>query len=358
MLSKIYKICKTIPDKFLITWSTILVCAFVVSFRGNDFLQKVPAISADWYNTIIAVLPGLNDALSSTIGKAIITGLTVLTIVTWLFKKIYRPIAYLIKHSTMGHSLEEFDDEFQKSYYFKRINIETTIENEESIVQALINQDNMYKNMKISKKSPTIFYYGVAHIPFIFRLGYQFGEGRQIRLLHRFRPTGDELEFKELPEHDNDRAAIWQLLIGDEYLEQNVQSGSKELIVAISTTYLIKPEDLRSIDYNGNMHTLEVIIDKQDRGYDFFSSYDKIKSYTQTVLDAVRNCCKNYSIERIHLVLATSVPFAFYLGQHMHTNQFPDITVYHYQNNKYEWGIRVTESDIDKVIVNNYSVNR
>ena len=60
------------------------------------------------------------------------------------------------------------------------------------------------------------------------------------------------------------------------------------------------------------------------------------------MLQNIRNIVKRESIERIHLVLATSSDFTFFLAQGFSQHHDPKIIVYQYEHGtseKYPWGI-------------------
>jgi len=342
MLNSIQRFCNKIPYWFLVSITALFFCSLFVAFGGEDLLTKVKVMPTKWYDTVVAFCPNFTNWLTSN--KVIVMFFVIIVLFMWIFKKLYRPCVILIRHSSMGQPLEDLNKEFEKSFYFSRFNIDQEIRDGESIIEAIKIQDNLFKKLMEGKVQKTVFYYGVAHTPLVFRFGYLFGEGQYIRLLHRFRPIDDSLEFKELPEYDNDRFTFWQK-------DENHQVDSQELLVAISTTYPIMESECRGINADGKMHTYMITVDEADRGYDFFNSHDKIKKMTRRIVDDIKKICKEYSIQKIHIVLSSSVPFTFFFGQHMHSNQFPNIVVYHYQNGKYPWGVFATESDVNNAVV-------
>ena len=346
-LSEIAKACKAIPHKCFAIVAVFDACCAIVAFLGEDKLKDIKIINANIYDTIANFWPAFTDGLSTPTGKSVVVFITIAVFLMWALKILYRQPALLIVHSTMGHDLSNLDANFRKSFYAKRIEIGHRIPSQNAskaeIIQAIKAQDETFANIKKTNWRSIIFYYGVAHTPFIFRLGHQFGQTCRIRLLHRFRVTEDAQEFKELPCHDDNKAAWVNCIQPDNNRQSN------ELLVAIATTYPIKDEDLRTIDPDNAMYIYKVEIDRKD--YDFFSSYNKIRSYADRIAEDIRLLVKEKGIRTIHLAISSSVPFTFYLAQQMNTQQYPSIIVYQYEPGRYTWGIDIRETDHTKAVI-------
>lgn len=350
-LDKFAKTCKAIPRKLLIIVASLDFCFTVVAFFGKEELKKIAFLKTDYYDTIASYIPGVVNHLSAPAGKTICCIVSVIIVIACLFRLFYRKPALLIAHSTMGHDLTVLDENLKKSFYIKLANIEHMLPSQnaqtDEIIAALKFQDKAFNTIKQTNWRSNVFYYGVAHTPLIFRLGYQFGQTQRIRLLHRFRQTEDAQEFKELPEYDNDKATFINSDLRDEF---NFNTQSHELLVALATTYPIKDENLRAIDPDNKMYVYKVQVDDITMGYDFFNSYYKLRSYADRFADDIRKLVKEKNIETIHLVISSSVPFTFYLAQQMNTNQYPQIIVYQYEPGKYTWGIDVKETVPEKAV--------
>ncbi|WP_369282540.1 hypothetical protein [Oscillibacter sp. GMB15532] len=101
---------------------------------------------------------------------------------------------------------------------------------------------------------------------------HQLGQTASIRFLHRFRIYGAAQDFAALPETGKDKLAK----LNRKYnRDPGVQS--KELLVAISTSYPIIEENLLTIDPNKTMYRYWIQVDEDDNGVDFFNSYHKIR---------------------------------------------------------------------------------
>lgn len=343
------KFCKRIPKLPLGTFSVFILVCVVVSFCGVEKLKELPALNSDSYKTVESLVPSISEWLSSIPGRIIVCSLGTLISIIWCMKWLHRPCALLIAHSSMGHDLSTIERKFEKSYWFIRRNITINLmsngADEEHISEAVKQQDESMELIYKKNWCESIFYYGVAHTPLVFRLGYQWGQKKDIRFLHRFRPIESAQEFEELPQYDSDPVSLQN---SDYFDESNIQSKRCEMLVAIASSYVIKENQLSQIDPTNSMIHYRLQIERY--GVDFFNSYQKIQSYAAAILEEIRAIIRQNSIDTIHLMISSSVPFTFYLAQQMHTQQFGRIIVYHYERGKYTWGIDVTEPDVRKCV--------
>lgn len=348
-LDKIARICKRIDNKLFYPALALVGYCTVVAFLGEDSLNKIKFLENSFYDTIVAFFPEFVQFLAVPLGRAICGVTAILFAICFLLKIFYRPCALLIAHSTMGHTLTLAKD-IRKKFWFKKKNISYELPfrnaSSEEIAKAVRTQDTAVSDIKEKNWRSTIFYYGVAHTPLVFRLGYQFGQAKRVRLLHRFRPNGDEQEFDELPPVDDDKLARLHREIIN-----NLEDSSRELLVAISTSYPIIEENLLAIDPEKKMFRYWVQISDEDNGVDFFDSYHKIRTYASSFEEDIEKLVRNWNIKTVHVVISSSVPFTFYLGQLMNNNQFNRILVYHYDRTKFTWGIDIMETDPEKAVV-------
>lgn len=341
--------CKKINGKLLGTGFAFVLCCLAVSFWGKDTLKNIPIIKSAYYDTIAANFPDVIEKLSSIPGRIILVIVFVLILLCYFIRKVHRPFALLMLHSTMGHDLSKLSESLQKDFWFKRVKINWQFPSrnisEKQIINAVCEQDSLLTHIQTNNWCSTIFYCGVAHTPLVFRLGYQWGQTKEIRLLHRFRPTEGAQEFKELPEYVEEKMPH---IHSDRLDEPNYSLHSKHLLASIATTYPIKDKDLACIDPSNTMLRYNMQVDMM--GFDFFNSYQKIHSYADRIIDDLRKEVKERGIDIVHLVISSSVPFTFYLAQQMNTHQFCKIIVYHFDHGKYTWGIDVTEPEARKAI--------
>ncbi|WP_283606659.1 SAVED domain-containing protein [Faecalispora anaeroviscerum] len=346
MVKQFFNALKSIPNRFL-KWSfAIDTPVFIVTVFGKPVLDNIKIGSyGKMYDTLCAFLPWLNAFLSSSIAKFIVITYTVFCILILLTKKLYRPLAVLIKHSSLGYTIGDIDETFKQKFWFKYINIDISNLIETNIPEAIRFQDAKLQEIKAIRRRKC-FYYGIAHTPLIFRLGYQVGL-KDMNFLHSYQRGSGNKKFRELCEYDLDKYDF------SRFDQENLESKSQELLVTIATTYPISKVDLACFNLT-EMHTLEIEASDINMGTDFFSSYRKIISYCTAITDELRKICKQYNIKKIHIVLSTSVNFTFVLGQYLNNNQIPETIVYHYKKGEepcYPWGISI-QKDWDSAYIN------
>lgn len=341
--------CRKINGKLLGVSFVFVLCCLVASFLGKNTLKNIPILKSAYYDTLVANFPDVIEKLSSIPGRIILIIVFLSILLCYIIRKLHRPFALLILHSTMGHDLSKLSDSLKSFFWFKRAkiiqNLSSLNTTKEQIINTVCEQDRQFKNIQASNWCSTIFYCGVAHIPLVFRFGYQWGQTKDIRLLHRFRPTENAQEFKELSEYVEEKMSH---IHSDRLDEPNYNLRNKHLLVSIATTYPIKDEELFCIDPSNTMLRYDMQVDMM--GFDFFNSYQKIHSYADRIVDDLRKMVKERCIETIHFAISSSVPFTFYLAQQMNTHQFSKIIVYHFDHGKYTWGIDVTEPEAKEAI--------
>ena len=88
-------------------------------------------------------------------------------------------------------------------------------------------------------------------------------------------------------------------------------------------------------------------------GFDSIDSYAAMNRLRKGILEKIRETVKEKNIMRIHMVLATSSDFTFFLAQGFSKNHDPEIVVYHYDRKtavKYPWGISNISTPTNAVI--------
>lgn len=343
--------CQSIPRAFLFPIIGIDACCTIVSLWGNGELDKLTFINRKYFDAIIAHWPDAVEFLSADIGQLFFILISIVLVLILIFRYFYRKPALLVAHSTMGHDISCLATSFRKKYFTKKASIIIEFPKDgitlEQLANAIKIQDDIYRSKIKTDWRSTIYYYGVAHTPLVFRLGFNVGQTKHIMFLHRFRHTENAQEFIELAAYDDDQAAF---IVESPLKTSRTNSRSTELVVAIGTTYPILDENIETLGLGKDKLVYKVQLDKESYGFDFFKSYHKIRSYADRIVSDIRDIVKTRHIKKIHMVLSTSVPFTFYLAQQMNTNQFPSIVVYHFSNGRYVWGINAQE-EADKAVI-------
>lgn len=233
------------------------------------------------------------------------------------------------------------EDDFNVVEEFEKINYKNT--SFKIDIQKIIDRQDAFIKKFIANKvtGKEYGYMGISHTPLILRAGMKMTDGNILRLFHKKR--GDSF-YTEL----NNEAAYPELRI-----EKKVEnSKSNELIVAISTSFQIEDSQLNIFD-PVNKNVLKFKSDNLD--VDSILSKNQLDSYINFILREVRDFVNKNDIEKIHLVISSSIAFTFALGQRLTTSYDKEIIIYNYEarsSKKYPWGLKLFEDSYDCVVVN------
>jgi len=305
----------------------------------SQLLEKIELfdISAT-YNSILAIIPPIVPFTEKYI--LVFIGLTIFFLVMWL----YRPHLLLLKHVSFSPEIAKVEPDFLKEYYAKIIEInecqEMSQQTNNTINAAVAYQDKIIDKVKLKIKKNNLCYYGIAHTPLVFRLGFKLGDQSNLKFLHKLR--SNESLFQEWTS-----GQTYAAIQSD---ESNETADSQELIVSISTSLEIKEEDLISLK-SYDKHIL--MFKTNSFSFDNITSYVVAENCRNGIMIKIRECVKKYHIKKIHLVISSSVAFTFFLGQAISAQHDPITVVYHYQNNEYSWGICINEIPENAVVINN-----
>ena len=178
-------------------------------------------------------------------------------------------------------------------------------------------------------------YYSIAHIPLIFRAGFQIGDEGKVWLLHKDR--NEQSVFKEISaEADN-----YTIELKGHY--DSCNKASKEMLVVVATSFPVSSKDLEVFKNNNIGHELHFeMCNPSLYGVDSIVSYALMNRLRTGILNKMREIVSSANIEKIHLVLSTSSDFTFFLSQGFSKYHDPEIIVYQYDRSdpqKYPWGV-------------------
>lgn len=335
-MEKIKRIIVRIPKKIYMIIFFILLIIDGIGFNFDKMLKNIEVFSiADTYNSITAVCPSIQQIAQQY--RYVFFALTIVLFVLWR----YRPKLFLVKHVSFSKDIAAVQPNILKKYFVKEIEINQCDEMKktETIVNAVAIQDKIAEDMQNKRKSSSLCYYGIGHTPLIFRLGFKMGDQNNIMLLHKIR-SNDSL-FEEWT-YDGGYSAI-------QPHEKNISITSNELIVSISTSFVINDTDLKSLKPE-NKHILSFV--SNNISFDSITSYKLAENFRNTIMINIRDCVKKYGIRKIHLVISSSVAFTFFLGQAFSAQHEPITVVYHFQNGAYPWGICINEPADKALIIN------
>lgn len=320
-----------VPKKVWGIGSIIFMILSLVAYGFSVYIDKIEVGNvADWYHTIINFFPAIIK-LAEFKGRCIFIVCTVIFMFLFLFSTIYKKKIFIIRHQSMSYDLAEIDKKIKQRYYLNEHTLDQVakihIDNVENIVLEEI--DQMATEAQKSKEQ--IAYYGIAHTPLVFRLGFKIGDQNNAMLLHKKRNNSSVFE-----EWTKEKSGIKIT-----FKEENKTKKSGDLVVAVSTSLEIQKEHLKSL-YLENKHVVYFV--SNYLGFDNILSYYDAESLRADILFNIRELVKKYKIKKIHMAISSSVAFTFFLAQGFSAQHDPEIIVYHYEQGNYPWGIIINGS--------------
>lgn len=338
---RIDRMITSIPKPVYMTAFMLFLLIDAVGLNLASLLKKIEIFDiAASYNSLTALYPPITK-----IAQDYILVFLVLTVVLFAML-LYRPKVIMVKHISYAQDVASVNQDILKKYYVKKIDINQyeSMKSTETILEAISEQDQTAKSILKSRKSANLCYYGIAHTPLIFRLGFFMGDQNNIMLLHKARTNGSL--FDEWS-NDNGYSTITPR-------EANEIVLSTELIVSISTSLKINERDLASLNPE-NKHILN--FESNIISFDSIMSYTQAENFRSTIMHGIRDCVKRYGIKKIHLVISSSVAFTFFLGQALSAQHDPITVVYHFEKGVYPWGICMNENADNALVVNIQNTN-
>ena len=204
------------------------------------------------------------------------------------------------------------------------------------IPQAVSIIDQELNKIKRKRGDSLLGFYGIAHTPLLFRIGYLIGDQSNVLVFHKTRSNDSKFT-----EWSRDRGAF----IIETPKEYNSGIISKDLIVSISTTFEIKYEELTDLKPQ-DKHVL--MFTANNFGFDVIQSNLDATIARDMIYRNIRDIVKKYDIDKIHFAISSSAAFTFFLGMGYSKQHDPDCIVYHYQRPHYPWGITIRKGRLVK----------
>lgn len=346
-----------IPNWLLnISIFVLAVCA-IIAFRNVEFAKKIEIFEISTYiNTVENICPAVFLITEKSFFKIIVSIFLPIFIILKVLKNILKPKSIVICHSTFSNNQSTYDEKIVANtrVIHKDINLVNEM-SKNDIVKAIRIQDKIISGINTKCDEFTqVFYYGIAHIPLIFRAGFQMGNEGSVRLLHKFREG--EPNFIEISEYSHGNT----LTLQDRFTD--FRTLNREMLVVVATSLEITNDDLRNLSLNTKIRCrLDFCMENKDLyNFDAINSYETMKNFRKKIMSRIREKVKSENIEKIHLVLATSSDFTFYLAQDFSKYHDPDVIVYQYEKNsdvKYPWGISCNCSPGQAVVYNKLEAN-
>ncbi len=307
-------------------FTLFLLVLDLIAYGFKPFVEKsnFPYIS-DCYQIIISICPNAEEVVLNFSPYLLV--LTGISFIIWLYKKSF----YLITVKSFSHDLGRVDVEnLKKEFRIIQENIDITdVIKNQSIKNAITIFDKECEAAIKNRNNSPAGFYGIAHTPFIFRLGYRFGDQSNFKLYHKAR-SNDSI-FKEWTDQKGSFIIISPI-------ELNKDVVSDELIVEVSTTFEIKESEIADLK-PANKHI--VIFKGNILNFDAITSYVDAQNAREVILVTMRSLVKKYDIRKIHMVISSSAAFTFFLGMAYSKQHDPECIVYHYEMPHYPWGLSI-----------------
>lgn len=344
-----------------ISWGLVFIDAITKSISSINsenikiclnFVQDISNIinnilKFNYTNILIGISIILTIILLIKIKKEIFDNKHKCKDVTTTTKVNNREAYQIIGHVTMGNTqfiVSEKDEEYIEPFIHE-LNLAYDMKDirEYKDINYVVNkQDSFIKEFENKLiNGEKCGYMGLAHTPLILRAGYKIGDGSKIKIFHKKR----DFEYYESLNHEENN-----MLIGIDRKEINKRSN--ELILGISTTFEINDNDLKILKpENKNL----IIFKTENLGFDVITSQKQMECYVAYIMKIVRDFVKSNNINKIHMVISSSVAFTFCLGQAISETHDPEIIIYHYESKnpkKYPWGMLLFNDSKECIVEN------
>lgn len=329
-----------IPGFVFAIINSILIATIVISAGGGAILSKIQIGDvSDAYQTLINLCPDIESISKSPWIGPVAIALTLIL----LFLRLYKTPLLLIEHKSMAYDLADLDHSVKKEYWIKRLvlNQVDTLPNGYPSPESL--KQIRDTALKAQKRKPfySLGYYGIAHIPLIFRLGYIIGDQSSISLFHL--PRTHDSSFIELKQGNKPHLTV-------SASEDNANMESSALLVSLSISLRITAEQING--FKNKMPPMHILnFETSEIGFDVIQDYNDAEVIRNTVLQEIRTRVQKYGISKIHLLLSVPSDFTFFLARAFSPQHEPDLCVYHYSKGKYVWGIDMSASDDEATII-------
>lgn len=336
MVKTTEKIMKIPVKVFGIAFIVFLILSGV-AYGFSSYIEKIEVGSiSEWYHTITDIFPCVLE-IANFKGKWIFLLLTIFSGILLVVRLLYRKKIFVINHCTMAYDMAKLDKSVNSRYRIKEHILQQTNKIKPDTLDNAAIKEIDELAIDAQKSNMPIAYYGIAHTPLIFRMGFKIGDQNNTILLHKRRKNNSLFE-----EWGNGRSGIKLIP-----REENKSKKSDELVVAISTSLEIKKEHLNLLQPD-DKHIL--YLKANELGFDNILTYEDAEDLRSDILLNLRNMVSKYKIKKIHMVISSSVAFTFFLAQGYSGQHDPEVIVYHYEHGEYPWGIAINK-DVDEAYI-------
>jgi hypothetical protein len=211
---------------------------------------------------------------------------------------------------------------------------------EDNLRYALREQEKIAKkiNHRIDGTDKTeLSYWGLAHIPLMFQLGYQVADKTNSSF---FEWNQNRQRWEKIQESSKSFPPL--LLSLDEPFDVTTQT---EVVIKIGITYPVFDSSFENLGLDGtNRFNLQLETPKRNA----IVSKQQIDEYKATFRDLLDTINKTYpAIKKIHIFYSGQPSLAYRLGSAISPRMelFEEVWVYNYLGGKYNWKIRLDKID-------------
>ncbi len=317
ILEKLIEMCTLIvnnPWKSIILLLILILIAFIITiitYRKSKKIQK----AINFVTSLFFPLIKKDVVIMATFSKH-----------QAVFKNV------LDEYSLVGYKKYELNyiKEFKKESEIDEVTLQKIIDNQNKV---------MNKIKKGIKNNDSLIYLGFPHVPIAFLDGKNFSETDNA-ILYEYKGSltnSSDKKFFELKKIYNS-----EIKFTSNYKEINVVED--EVILKIEQSFLINDIEIR--DILGDLPIIYLRNNEIERWT--IESYSDVDIIVKEFYEILK-FCNNEGIKKIHLFLTTPVSLTFSLGriiEHYH----PNIIVYNYNNNKFDWCVDCSKSKVEKLL--------
>jgi 5'-methylthioadenosine/S-adenosylhomocysteine nucleosidase len=208
--------------------------------------------------------------------------------------------------------------------------------------KALDHQKYFYESLdSLIQKHPEaeIGYFGLAHIPFIFHLGYE-ANIREVQLFTTHRQTR---EWKTLSTEEG----TWENLIV-ENIPDRANPEIEEIVLRMSISYPVLMEQVEEVFDTLSLPILHITVDKPIPDLVIYEK--QLDEYAETFHKTLAEIRKLYPrAKSIHLFYSGPPTLAFRCGQQINKTIDPDIIVYNFSQKdtpNYGWAVNISRGEV------------
>ncbi|MFS0749840.1 SAVED domain-containing protein [Oceanobacillus sp. 1P07AA] len=219
--------------------------------------------------------------------------------------------------------------------FLKKFKVDGSINYSELQIVLKKKKSKMKTAIKRSKNSNSLIYLGFPHVPLAFLDGHHF-KSTDEAILYEYQ--GEDSECLGKGFYELKRKYNTDLKIVSNYNSEIKYNN--EVVLKIEQSFSIGDEEIKNV--SGSSQVVSLGVESPNRWN--ITNYAQIDLYQKRFLELLSKLKEN-GVNKVHLFATTPVSLSFSLGrvvEHYH----PEIIVYNYNNNAYDWAINLRTEEI------------